>query len=245
MRSRNIKPGFFKDDLLAECDPLARLLFVGLWCLADREGRLECRSKKIKAEILPYDNCDVLKLLDQLIDKHFIVVYKYDDAYFIEIPMFLQHQHCHVKEMPSTIPAPDETESCTVLKRPLIDSLLLNTEYPLRKSRTKPIPRLDESFENFWQAYPKKKSKGEAEKAWSKITFVNGLYESIISKVELLKQSPDWQKDNGQWIPHPSTWLNRKGWEDEVELSKPTPTPVYTPTRRDEESWAKEWRGMK
>ena len=53
MRARNLKPGFFKNDALAECDPLARILFEGLWCMADREGRLECHPKRIKAEILP------------------------------------------------------------------------------------------------------------------------------------------------------------------------------------------------
>jgi hypothetical protein len=53
-RSRNIKPGFFLNDELAECEPLARILFAGLWCIADREGRLEDRPKRIKAEVLPY-----------------------------------------------------------------------------------------------------------------------------------------------------------------------------------------------
>jgi len=46
-RSRNIKPGFFRNEMLAECSPLARLLFAGLWCLADRFGRLEDRPKRI------------------------------------------------------------------------------------------------------------------------------------------------------------------------------------------------------
>jgi hypothetical protein len=57
-RARNIKPGFFANDVLAEIDPLGRLLFAGLWTIADREGRLEDRIKKIKAQILPYDDCD-------------------------------------------------------------------------------------------------------------------------------------------------------------------------------------------
>ena len=55
MRARNIKPGFFKNDTLAELEFAARLLFIGLWGLADRAGRLEDRPKKIKAEVFPYD----------------------------------------------------------------------------------------------------------------------------------------------------------------------------------------------
>jgi hypothetical protein len=47
-RSRNIKPGFFTNDELAECHPLGRLLFAGLWTIADKEGRLDDRPKKLK-----------------------------------------------------------------------------------------------------------------------------------------------------------------------------------------------------
>lgn len=54
-RARNIKPGFFKNELLAEMPPEIRLLFMGLWCIADREGRFEERPKKIKMELFPCD----------------------------------------------------------------------------------------------------------------------------------------------------------------------------------------------
>ena len=66
MRARNIKPGFFKNDTLAELDFAGRLLFIGLWGLADREGRLEDRPKKIKAEIFPYDDVAVDSFLGEL-----------------------------------------------------------------------------------------------------------------------------------------------------------------------------------
>ena len=62
VRARNLKPGYFKNEGLADLPPLARILFAGLWGMADREGRLEDRPKRIKAEILPYDNCDTDKL---------------------------------------------------------------------------------------------------------------------------------------------------------------------------------------
>ncbi len=70
-------------------------------------------------------------------------------------------------------------------------------------------------FKRFWSVYPKKKSKGQAEKAWSKINPSEQLLETIISKIEQAKTSQDWLKDNGQYIPYPATWLNAKGWEDE------------------------------
>lgn len=107
-RARNIKPSFFTNDTLAEVDPLGRLLFQGLWCLADREGRLEDRPKRIKAELLPYDNCDVDSLLGELNRLGFILRYSVNGNRFIQVVNFAKHQNPHVKEAASQIPAPDE-----------------------------------------------------------------------------------------------------------------------------------------
>lgn len=105
-RSRNIKPGFFTNDELAGIEPLGRLIFIGLWTIADREGRLEDRPKKIKVEILPYDDVNVDEMLNQLASKGFIVRYEIDGNKYIQIANFIKHQNPHHKEIPSVIPAP-------------------------------------------------------------------------------------------------------------------------------------------
>lgn len=105
-RARNIKPGFFTNDVLAECSALSRILFQGLWCHADREGRLEDRPRRLKAEILPYDECDIESLLSQLSDRGFIIRYSHGSDRFIQVVNFVKHQNPHVKESESTIPAP-------------------------------------------------------------------------------------------------------------------------------------------
>jgi hypothetical protein len=74
-------------------------------------------------------------------------------------------------------------------------------------------------FERFWDAYPKKKSKGQAEKAFSKLKVDEQFLEVILAAIERAKKSTDWQKDNGQYIPYPATWLNARGWEDEQAIS--------------------------
>jgi hypothetical protein len=71
-------------------------------------------------------------------------------------------------------------------------------------------------FDAFWKAYPKKKSKGAAEERWIKLHPNKELMQTILSAIERLKQSKDWLKDNGQFIPHPATWLKAKGWNDET-----------------------------
>ena len=107
-RSRNIKPGFFSNEELVEVDPLGRLLFIGLWTLADREGRLEDRPKRIKMELLPCDNCDIDDLLNELSSHGFIERYEVDGKLYIQIINFKKHQNPHVREAASSIPASDK-----------------------------------------------------------------------------------------------------------------------------------------
>ena len=72
-------------------------------------------------------------------------------------------------------------------------------------------------FEKFWKAYPKRVSKGQAERVWKRLKPSEQLIAKILQAVERAKTSDKWRKDSGQFIPYPATWLNAKGWEDEIE----------------------------
>jgi hypothetical protein len=145
-RARNIKPGFFVNEDLIELPPLTRLLFIGLWTIADREGRLEDRPKRIKVQLMPGDNCDPEQMLNELQSKKFITRYVIGNQSFIQIDNFSQHQNPHVKEPGSTIPEPDkhrasmvqaqeEPKHSTVQATPITDSLL-----PITDSKTPKPP---------------------------------------------------------------------------------------------------------
>ena len=71
------------------------------------------------------------------------------------------------------------------------------------------------AFDRFWECYPKKKSKGNAEKAWKSIKPSEQLLATMIAVIETAKTSTEWMKEGGQFIPHPATWLRAKGWEDQ------------------------------
>ena len=73
-----------------------------------------------------------------------------------------------------------------------------------------------ERFDAFWKAYPKKVGKGAAEKAFKKIKPSGDLLQRMLSAIETQKQSDQWRRDNGQYIPNPATWLNQTRWEDAV-----------------------------
>lgn len=103
-RKRNIHPNFFINEDLGELQPLARLLLIGIWTLADREGRLEDRPKKIRAEVLPYDTVDGEELLTDIAAKGFIIRYEVDSKKYIQINNWDKYQDVHPKETESKIP---------------------------------------------------------------------------------------------------------------------------------------------
>ena len=87
-------------------------------------------------------------------------------------------------------------------------------------------------FDEFWSIYPNKKSKKTAQKAWDKIKMTQPLFEQIMTAVRRQKDSRDWKRENGRYIPHPATWLNGGCWEDEI-----TDTPAQKGYRTDRDGY--------
>ncbi len=83
-------------------------------------------------------------------------------------------------------------------------------------------PKYAKDFETFWQAYPRKVGKLKAYQSFKKAIKLTTL-EKILTALEAQKQSEQWRKENGAFIPHPTTWLNQGRWEDE---------PIQTPQRK-------------
>ncbi|MGE5594787.1 MAG: hypothetical protein ACM3S1_01980 [Hyphomicrobiales bacterium] len=88
-------------------------MFQGLWCAADREGRLVDDPARLKVEILPYDKVSVDRLLQSLHEAGFIVRYESGGRRYIQVVNFARHQSPHVREPASTIPAPGEHRAGT------------------------------------------------------------------------------------------------------------------------------------
>jgi hypothetical protein len=103
-RARNIKPAFFRSADLAGLPFEARLLFIGLWTLADRAGRMEDRPKQIKMEVFPADDVDVDAQLDALAGIGMIERYVVDGVRYLCVPSFHKHQNPHHAEKDSVIP---------------------------------------------------------------------------------------------------------------------------------------------
>lgn len=105
MRARNIKPALFSNELLGTADPLFTILFAGLWCEADREGRLEDRPIRIRANVFPYrPEVKIDTALDWLHKNGFIHRYAVGEVKVIQVLAFAEHQRPHTNEAPSKLP---------------------------------------------------------------------------------------------------------------------------------------------
>ncbi|MEB3881569.1 hypothetical protein ODJ72_23780, partial [Pseudomonas guariconensis] len=142
------------------------------------------------------------------------------------IPEMPVVEACRGKHEESTVQAPDSHSSFPA------DSLSLDSGFLIPDSLTPSPAPVDsaELFSRFWKLYPRKVGKDKAEKAWAKLKVSQALFDKIVSALAKHRQLPGWTKDNGQFIPHASTWLNGKRWEDEVEV--PADNVHHLPTSR-------------
>lgn len=171
MRARSLKPGFFKNEKLAALPFEARLLFIGLWCLADREGRLEDRPKRISAEVFPYERVNVDKLLDVITCHGFTLRYEVDGNRYIQIVNFSKHQFPHPHEAKSIIP-PCNYIPCNVHLNPSsLNPSSLNPgkaaaplEYPMPDPKANPKACLVLSFKT-------RKGVPFDDRAWDRLNF--------------------------------------------------------------------------
>lgn len=225
-RARNIKPGFFKNEDLAECTPWARLCFAGLWTLADRKGRLEDRPKRIKGELFPFDTVDVEPLLQELVRFKFIVRYEIDGFKAIQILEFAKHQSPHYSEIKSVIKppnfqgglfdddedTPENSENDDAIKgmsQPP-DSLIPDS---IKKNTSGNPDTAPPGFAEFWGIWPKtdrKTAKAECQKRW-KARGLEPVADQIAAHVAAMKTSKQWRDG---FEPAPLTYLNQRRWED-------------------------------
>ncbi len=231
-RIRSIRHDLFLDEELAEAASIpARFLLTGLWTIADKQGRLEDRPKRIKAQIYPYDDVDVDALLRELSQGGQIVRYIVNGMNYIEIASFLKTQKPHPKEVDSDLPGPEPGDFMESREKPVkamkkhevlgIGSLSMGNG----SGTSKGPPSVDKNaheggFDAFWREYPRKVGKQAARKAWKKRRPGTQLTGTIVEAIQAQVGKGHFQGNDGQqYIPNPATWLNQERWEDEIAPS--------------------------
>lgn len=217
-RIRTIKPEFFTSEDIVGLSPFARLLYVALWCEADKEGRMVWKPKTFKIRYFPADSIDIDALCNELLLAGLVV--KYGEGY-AHIPAFTSHQHINPRETSSQLPEP--TRHSRVGTRGARVSDVQGGREGKGKEGTPDAT--GDGFDRFWDAWPKshrKEAKGKCLEAWRKAG-AELRADLIVAHVETLKRSPSWTKDGGQFIPAPLVYLNNRRWEGAEEAGDDDP----------------------
>jgi hypothetical protein len=113
MKRRTINPEFFTDTKTGRLSPTSQILFIGLWCLADREGYVENDPDFIKIQILPYAKSSIKNNLQELVASKLVMTCNYNGKNLLYITNFLKHQPIHPHEAKSPYPPMDSGDVIT------------------------------------------------------------------------------------------------------------------------------------
>lgn len=226
-RTRILKPEFFSSRSLSRVSRDARLLFQGLWCEADSAGRGKADPRIVKGAVFPLDDDltteIVHALLCKLHDTDHIVLYEVDEEPLFEVVNFAKHQAASYRSGDPKYPGPDDPgairATCTSEHATCTPSLALR-EGKGREGKRIEVDahaQTDDGFDDWWRTYPRKVDKKRARSAWRNLTKT----ERDDSSEALPAHIRSWANTKPEHIPHPTTWLNGRRWEDDLEPTKP------------------------
>ena len=218
MPNRYLRESYIESERVNELGWPAEAFWTRLLVKVDDFGRTEANPKLLRAKLFPLKldqvrEADVSRLLLECEKAGLIRLYAIDGKRYLQMERWEQGRASVSKyPEPPDIPAQTPTDSgvCKSLSTDSPDSDPDNdTDPDMRPAVT---GRKGVEFAIFWQAYPKRKNRGDAEKAWKKVT---APIETILAAIEEQRTSPDWTKEGGKYIPYPASWLNGRRWEDE------------------------------
>jgi hypothetical protein len=239
-RIRSIKPDFFTSLTIADLTYEQRLTFIGLWTHVDDEGRCVDDARLIKAAIWPLDDrsaADVEKDLGALSECSLILRYSLNQKRYLAVRSWSEHQKINRPTASKLPPPPNgpilgatcgDEDSPTPHGGASEDSLAERKgkeqgkeqgtgkgTRPATPSATRASTDPGPAFDEFWRQYPRKVGKTEAAKAWTKALKDGADPDLLLAAVKAHADFHLAAKTDIQFIPHASTWLNQKRYEDE------------------------------
>jgi len=256
MPNRIIKESICVSEQIDELKPFEEIFFYRLLVNCDDYGCMDARERILSSSLFPLKNLhlsDITKALRRLSDVGLIKLYAVDDKPYLKVIKWGEHQRLRVSKHKYPEPENDDAASCgdsrqvaascgelqkdaagcglTRAREESESESEIESEYQSElesesDTRKRETDGQDDSFDVFWSGYPKKVAKQDALKAWKKLKPDSDLVDLILSGLSKWKQSDEWTKNNGQFVPHPATWLNGRRWEDEIPASRTVPKPA-------------------
>ena len=218
----------------------ARLLYTWLLTHLDVNGCFSGDPIVINGQVFTRLNKSIQTIQEYLNDLQqngLIILYSANGDDFLFVPDFTakQPQLRPDREGKPRIPIPTP-EQLQTSSRPTPAQVKLSK---VKLSKDNARAREEVSlFNAFWEEYPKKVSKQEAQKAFEKINPDQELLDKMLTSIRSSKKTQEWLDKGGQFIPHPATWLNKKRWEDDQE-------PIKQGTDATVHYQAREWKDVR
>lgn len=226
MPTRFIKESCRSSKNLDRLSDFEERLFWRLITTADDYGRFLACPELVRSTCFPYRSISVQtinKALLGLQHHHLVTLYRVDDRQYGEFLTFEKHQgkpRSRKSKYPNRLDyfVQADASTCMQIHADVPGHPDTDTDTDLNSSSLKIKNAQDEDFIKFWEAYPRKVGKKDARRAWDKATDKPSC-EELLRAIEDQKKSEQWLKDGGQYIPHPSTWLNHGRWADVMQVS--------------------------
>jgi hypothetical protein len=242
MPNRMIRDGLLTSWRYERLSSDAKLFLFHVFLCADDLGCIELGPTYLRRRVLFSQDSDerIAKLIAELADVDLLRPYQADRTCYGFIPRFgqrLQIKYAKYPQPPREIYADDddalqkfnrinEEIPKSTVGQPLANSwpddgqrtVSGKREAVIDNRQRKPKPLLldPDGFERFWSAYPRRIAKAKAQGAWQALNPPPALSAAIIAAVEAQKRTEQWTRDDGKFIPHPTTWLHQRRWEDEI-----------------------------
>lgn len=194
-----------------------QLLYPLIVSNTDDFGRMPGDAFTVKNVVLPSSprqERDFDAALTVMNDVGLLIRYEAEGAIYLQVTQFDEHQSGLHKRTRSKFPEPTEIPGTSEIYR----SNRTEQNRTERKGTEQEAPgtaRVSDSlFEEFYAAYPKKRKRDDARRAWDKRRPDRALLDVMLNAIAVQRQSQDWQKDGGQFIPYPASWLNSAMWTD-------------------------------
>lgn len=231
MPNRIIKESICTSEEIDRLSAFHEIFFYRLIVNCDDYGRMDARPKILASKLFPLKDIRAGQIEDALralTSAELVILYTVDGKPFLQMKTWNRHQTIRAKNPKYPAPESGVIADESICKQTQADASKCSRN-PIQKeseseseSKTKNArAQLDEFFDRFWAAYPRKEDKQKARKAFERLKPDERLLETMLASIEKQKKSAQWTKDGGQFIPHPTTWLNGCRWEDEMPKNVP------------------------
>ncbi len=222
MPNRIIKESVCTSESIDQLSWFEEVLFYRMIVNCDDYGRFDGRPAVIKSRLFPLKDNITAKSIDAAINKlvsaELVVLYVFEGKPYLHLPSWDKHQQIRAKRSKYPAPADAITSFDSTCNQMLSNVPVIQSESESEsKSKSKSETSRASAFDAWWKIYPKKVGKEAARKAFAKVKVP---VETLISAVESQKSSEQWCKNNGQFIPNPTTWLNQGRWSDELHMKE-------------------------